>query len=146
MENRTNKTANTAGITVTQLDYGRLSQLIQSLRDSNTIDPIYLNYLAVELQRAVKVDSGSIAPDFVTMNSIVDIKFLDTGRAMQLRLVYPRNADFGKGLVSVLSPLGCALLGFRAGDVVSFSAPKGEQSVLITQLVYQPEANGEDLI
>jgi regulator of nucleoside diphosphate kinase len=76
----------------------------------------------------------------------MNVVFLDSNKTMELRLVYPQNANFSKGLISVLSPLGCALLGYRAGDVVTFKAPKGEQRVQIEKVIYQPEANGEDLL
>lgn len=133
-------------ITVTQLDYLRLTNLIQNLRDSRSVDTEYLKFLGIELKKALKVDSKSITPDFVTMNSVMNVVFLDSNKTMELRLVYPQNANFSNGLISVLSPLGCALLGYRAGDVVTFKAPKGEQRVQIEKVIYQPEANGEDLL
>ncbi len=133
-------------ITVTQLDYLRLNNLIQNLRDNRNVDAAYLKFLGLELKKAIKVDSKSITPDFVTMNSVMNVVFLDSSKSMELRLVYPQNANFPKGLISVLSPLGCALLGYRAGDIVTFKAPKGEQRVQIEKVIYQPEANGEDLL
>lgn len=133
-------------ITVTQLDYLRLTNLIQNLRDSRSVDMEYLTFLGMELKKALRIDSKSITPDFVTMNSVMNVVFLDSNKTMELRLVYPQNANFAKGLISVLSPLGCALLGYRAGDVVTFKAPKGEQRVKIEKVIYQPEANGEDLL
>lgn len=133
-------------ITVTQVDYLRLTNLIQNLRNNNQIDPEYLKFLNLELQKAAKIDSKAIAPDFITMNSVMTVKFLNIGTLKELRLVYPQQADFSKGLISVLSPLGCALLGYRTGDIVTFKAPIGEQKVKIENVIYQPEANGEDLI
>ncbi len=132
-------------ITVTQLDFVRLSKLIQMIREDKSIDIEYLNYLGVELKRAAKINSKKITPDFVTMNSVMEVTLLETGKRMELRLVYPNQADFSKGLISVLSPLGCALLGYKNGDIVSFKAPMGEQKVRIEKVIYQPEAHGEDL-
>ncbi|HSA05084.1 MAG TPA: GreA/GreB family elongation factor [Tenuifilaceae bacterium] len=133
-------------LTVTEVDYMRLTNLIQTLRGNKSVDKIYLDYLELELQKASKVDSKLITPDFVTMNSIVHISFLGTNKTMELRLAYPRNANFSEGSISILSPLGCALLGYKSGDVVSFKVPKGEQQVKIEKVIYQPEANGEDLV
>lgn len=133
-------------ITLTKIDYERLSQLLQSLRGDKSVDQEYLIFLAKELQRAFISDPKKITPDFVTMNSVVEVLFCESGKKMELRLVYPKQADFGKGLISVLSPMGCALLGYKAGDEVIFRAPKGEQRVLIEKVLYQPEANGEDMI
>ena len=133
-------------ITVTRLDFLRLTELLRVLRDNKNVDTEYLRSLGIELQKAAKIDSKQITPDFVTMNSVVNVDFLDSGKVRELRLVYPQHADFSKGLISVLSPLGCALLGYKAGDVVTFKAPKGEQKVRIVQMIYQPEAHGEDLV
>lgn len=132
-------------ITVTQVDYLRLVNLVQNLREDKRIAPENLRFLGNELQRATKVDSRVITPDFVTMNSVIKVCFLSSSKTKDLRLVYPDQADFGKGLISVLSPLGCALLGYRKGDVVTFMAPAGEQQVRIDDVIYQPEAHGEDL-
>jgi len=133
-------------ITVTQLDFLRLTKLIQTIRNNKSVDPVYLEFLGLELQKALKIDSKLITPDFITMNSVLNVFFLDSGKTMELRLVYPQSANFSNGLISVLSPLGCALLGYKAGDVVTFNAPKGEQKVRIEKVIYQPEANGEDLL
>lgn len=145
MAKNKNHTETSAAITVTQSDFIRLTHLIQSLRKNKIVDMQYLEFLGIELQRASKIDSKLITPDFVTMNSVMNVVFLESVKTMELRLVYPNEADFSKGLISVLSPLGCALLGYKAGDVVTFKAPKGEQNVRIEKVIYQPEANGEDL-
>ncbi len=146
MAKKKNITESGVTIKVTQLDFFRLTKLIQTLRENKSVDIKYLEFLGIELQKALKIDSKLITPDFVTMNSIMNVIFLDSGKIMELRLIYPQNADFSKGLISVLSPLGCALLGYKAGDVVTFKAPKGEQKVKIEKVIYQPEAHGEDLL
>mgnify|MGYP001806611102 CR=1 FL=1 len=146
MAKKRNIIENDVTMTVTQFDFLKLTNLIQTLRDNKSVDTEYLKFLGLELQKALKIDSKLITPDFVTMNSVLNVVFLDTGKTMELRLVYPQNANFSKGLISVLSPLGCALLGYEAGDVVTFKAPKGEQKVKIEKVIYQPEANGEDLL
>lgn len=139
------RTVRKSSITVTQHDYTMLAQLIQTLRLSKSIDKRYLQYLSKELRDANIIDSQCITPDFVTMNSVIEAKFLETGKIMQLQLAYPAEADFAKGLISVLSPLGCALLGYRASDTISFDAPAGTKSVQICGVIYQPEAHGKDL-
>jgi regulator of nucleoside diphosphate kinase len=146
MEKKGKLINNSDSITVTNYDFTMLSNLIQRLRNGKSVDDKYLNFLNFELHKATKIDSKLISPDFVTMNSVISVVFLDTMKAMELRLVYPQKANFAEGLISVLSPLGCALLGYKAGDVVTYNAPKGEQKVKIEKLVFQPEANGEDLL
>ena len=66
-----------------------------------------------------------------------------SGAAQTVRLAYPEEADAGKGRVSVLSPLGNALLGVRVGDQVSFATPVGERRVRVTGIPFQPEAAGQ---
>jgi regulator of nucleoside diphosphate kinase len=132
-------------IVVTKVDYSRLNSLILNLLDDRKSNLFELNYLNIEIKRAEKIDSRRIDPEYVTMNSIIEVTFLDQGKSMILRLVYPHDSNYQEGLVSVLSPLGCALLGYKAGDTVTFKAPGGTQTVRIDKVIYQPEANGKDL-
>jgi regulator of nucleoside diphosphate kinase len=132
-------------IVVTRVDYSRLNSLILNMLDDRKSNLFELNYLNIEIKRATKIDSRRIGPEYVTMNSLIEVTFLDVGKSMVIRLVYPQDANYKKGQVSVLSPLGCALLGYRAGDSVSFRAPGGMQTVRIDKVLYQPEAHGIDL-
>ena len=132
-------------ITVTKVDYSRLNSLILRLLDKKNQDIRELNFLNIEIKRAKKIDSKKITPEFVTMDSLIEVKFLETGKTMVLRLVYPQKANYKEGFISVLSPLGCALLGCKAGDSVLFKAPGGTLAVKIEKVLFQPEANGEDL-
>lgn len=80
------------------------------------------------------------------MNSELEVVDVDTNRTMKIKLVYPHEADFKLGRVSVLSPLGSALIGYREGDQVSFKVPMGLKKVRISKILYQPEAAGEFLL
>jgi regulator of nucleoside diphosphate kinase len=135
----------TKEIVVTKVDYLRLNSLILNLLEESSHNIHELNYLNMEIKRATKIDSRKIAPDFVTMDSIIEVTFVEFKKTRELKLVYPHKANFKEGLVSVLSPLGCALLGFKAGDIVTYKSPGGIQSVRIDKVIFQPEANGEDL-
>ncbi|MBN2699402.1 MAG: GreA/GreB family elongation factor [Bacteroidales bacterium] len=130
-------------IKITELDYARISSLINAFNDRKSRDLKNVEVLGSEIQRAEKVDSRQIAPDFVTMNSLIEVTDLDTNRQITLKLVYPKDADFRKGFISILSPLGCALLGYKSGDTISFEVPAGTKKVRINKVLYQPEANGE---
>lgn len=132
-------------IVVTKVDYLRLNTLILNLLENNAHNIHELNSLNVEIKRAIKVDSRKIDPDFVTMDSQVEVTFLEFKKSRILKLVYPHKANFKEGMVSVLSPLGSALLGYKAGDVVSYKSPGGTQHVRIDKVIFQPEANGIDL-
>jgi regulator of nucleoside diphosphate kinase len=132
-------------IVVTKVDYSRLNSLILNMLDDRSSNLFELNFLNIEIKRAKKIDSRRIDPEYVTMNSLIEVTFLGLGKSMVLRLVYPQDANYRGGQVSVLSPLGCALLGYKVGDSVSFKAPGGMQTVRIDKVIYQPEANGIDL-
>lgn len=129
-------------IKITKLDFTRLNNLINNLKKSNQVATTDLGYLQAELGRAEKIDSEKIAPDFVTMNSKIEVTDPDTQKVMTVQLVYPNEADFKKGKVSVLSPLGAALIGYKVGSEISFPVPKGTKLMKITKIIYQPEANG----
>lgn len=130
-------------ILITELDYVRLSNLIDSARIERSTELKNLEYLANEIKRANKIDSKKIAPEFVTMNSVVQVFNKETKQTMTIKIVYPKEADFKKGNVSVFSPLGSALLGYKVGDIVLFEAPKGMVEISIEKIEYQPEARGE---
>lgn len=130
-------------IKITELDYERLCNLVTAVKDQRTVEMKNLDALGAEIRRAERVDPKKITPEFVTMNSEFEVTDLDSNKLLILKLVYPKDADFKKGYVSVLSPLGSALLGYKAGDTISFKVPKGEKKIRIDKINYQPEANGE---
>lgn len=132
-------------IFISKVDYSRLNSMILNLLDSKKSNILELNRLNMEIKRAKMIEPKKISPDCVTMNSVVEITFPENGMTKTVRLVYPNNANLKDGSISVLSPLGCALLGYQKGQTVSFRAPGGSQTVTIGQIQYQPEANGEDL-
>lgn len=133
-------------IKITELDYIRLSKLVGVSRNEKNIEIKNLDALAREIGRAEKVDSKKISPEFVTMNSVVQVMNESTKKPTTIKIVYPNEVDFKKGFVSVLSPLGSALLGYKIGDSVQFEAPKGLVTFQIQKIDYQPEANGEYLV
>lgn len=133
-------------ILITELDYIRLSQLIGIAKIEKSAELKNLEVLAREIKRAEKVDSKKISSEFVTMNSVVKILNEETKKQMTVRIVYPKEADFAKGNISVFSPLGSAILGYKIGDTVLFDAPKGKVRISIQEIDYQPEANGNFLM
>ena len=132
-------------IIISKLDYSRLNSMILNLLDSKHPNLLELNRLNMEIKRAKLVEPKKIKPDYVTMNSIVGVFFPESETSRTIRLSYPRDASFKEGNISVLSPLGCALLGYKEGETVSFKTPGGSQTITIDKIIYQPEANGEDL-
>ena len=77
------------------------------------------------------------------MRSMMRICDLDDNQRETYTLVYPDEADIISGKLSVLAPLGTALLGTRAGQVVSFDAPAGQRRLKVEKILYQPEAAGD---
>lgn len=130
-------------ITITELDFARLSKLTLSEKKLQAIEVRNLPFLTEEINRAAKVESKAIAPDYVTMNSKVEVLDPDTKKVMTFQLVYPEEANLKNGKISVLSPMGSALLGYKAGDTISFNVPKGIKKMEIKSILYQPESQGE---
>jgi regulator of nucleoside diphosphate kinase len=97
--------------------------------------------LEEELDRAEVVSTDQIPPDVVTMNSEVRLKDLDTGKIFVYSVVYPNTNYSGSAdPLSILAPLGTALLGYRAGDVIESPVPRGIRRLQVLEVVYQPEA------
>lgn len=130
-----------SSIQITRFDKSRLMRVLRTLDAVANREEI--EGLERELERGIEVDSTEVAPDVVTMNSTVRVTDLDTNTTHLYTIVFPGDADFEKGHISILSPIGTALLGYRAGDVVTWAMPRGTRRVRIEELVYQPEAAGD---
>jgi len=133
-------------IFITQFDKERLEELLgvaESFGELHGRDLRYLRDLRKELARATVVSSQKIPPDVVTMNSQVLLRDLSATEELSLRLVFPKDADMASGAISVLAPVGTAILGYRAGDVVEWPVPTGTGRFAIEKVIYQPEAAGD---
>lgn len=130
-------------IYVTEFDLQRLSELFAGTRLWNQKDRDYLINLEEELERANVVSPEDIPADIVTMNSEARLLDLDAGKEMVLTLVFPASADYEKGKLSILAPMGTALLGYRAGDTIEWQAPSGLRRLKVVEVIYQPEAAGD---
>jgi len=98
--------------------------------------------LAGELKKAVVVDSRSIPADVVTMNSRVRFENRNTGECRNVTIVFPQQANASMGLISVLTPVGTALLGLAVGQSIAWPFPDGSQHCLrVLKIIYQPEAD-----
>jgi len=130
-------------IRLTDLDAARLERaLIEQLRHSP--EPAQGTAELEELlDAAAVVPSDTIDPDVVTMNSTVALEELPAGRRMTVTLVYPKDSDPERSRVSVLSPVGRALIGARVGDTIRLVVPGNEpRDLRVVELKYQPEADG----
>ena len=127
-------------IIVTQADYGRLRRIIESSRDLQPKDADHLDALERELDSAIIARSAEVPQDLVTMKSRVRVLDLGTGRELVYQIVFPGEADLVRNRISVLAPIGMALLGRPAGEVVEWQVPSGMRRLLILEVEYQPEA------
>jgi len=99
--------------------------------------------LDVELRLGKVVLPAEMPADVVTMNSRVRLTDLDSGAELVYTLVFPADADFKAGKISVLAPIGTALLGERVGAEIQWEVPAGLRRLRIEELLYQPEAAGD---
>ena len=123
-------------IVITERDYKSLCEMVRTEKNLNRTEFNNLRYLGSEIRRAKRLKSKKTVPDFVTMNCEVEITDLDTSKTMKLKLVYPGEADFRKGKVSILSMLGSALLGYKTGSTITYSTPAGTKKVIINSISY----------
>lgn len=124
-------------IYLTQTDLDRLLKFVEAQPDK-------FAKLESELARATVVPREQIPNDVVTMDSRVVFENEKTGEQREITLVYPQNADIKAGKVSVLVPIGTALLGLRVGQSIDWDLPSGEKErYRIIAVPYQPEAAGE---
>ena len=113
------------GIWIADDDRAKLDTLLRVLAARQDQHAGDRGALAGELRRARVVPRAELPPDVVTMNAAVRLRDLETGEEETYTLVYPADADIAENKLSVLAPVGTALLGYRAGDVVEWPVPAG---------------------
>ncbi|MCL4745856.1 MAG: nucleoside diphosphate kinase regulator [Burkholderiaceae bacterium] len=127
-------------IILTSLDLNRLETLLESL---SAVAFPGKTELRAELDRAEVVETKDVPPDVVTMNSKVRFA-LESGEEFCLTLVYPQDMDGSAERISILAPVGSALLGLSAGECIEWPRPGGGlMKVRLVEVVYQPERAGE---
>jgi regulator of nucleoside diphosphate kinase len=99
--------------------------------------------LLYELERAHVVADEKLPPDAVRMGSVVRYR-TNGGVERRVALVYPKDADIGEGRISVLTPVGTALLGLRTGQSITWLTRDGRKQMLTVVSVLQPAAEGDD--
>jgi regulator of nucleoside diphosphate kinase len=133
-----------ATIYINEVDLARLRKLIDLARETgNDANRMYLDRLEGELERAEVVNPIDIPKDVVTMRSTVRLKDLDNGKEMVYSLVFPNEADVDEGKISVLAPVGTAMIGYRVGDLIEWEVPSGLRRLKVEEIIYQPEASGD---
>jgi len=130
-------------IYITEFDMERLRTLIDEAKRLKRHGNEYLESLERELSRAQVVAPTEVPVDVITMNSKVCLRDLDTEEELIVVLVFPRDADIAQDKVSVLAPIGTAMLGYRVGDTFDWSVPDGIRQLQVEKILYQPEAVGD---
>lgn len=126
------QTGNLPPISIPAGDYRRLTALVDAAERAPT--PV-LDYLAQELDRA-EVVADEQCPNVVRVGSLVGYRDGVNGRYRTVRLVWPLEADVNRNRISVLSPVGAALLGMSPGQSITWPRPVGEPRTLTVLAVY----------
>lgn len=132
-------------IFTTEQDMARLQACLEGLNiDSGIRERPHIEELLRELERAEIVsDPGETPPDLITMRSKVVLNNTATGKSMECSLVYPEEGNAEEYRISVLAPLGTAMLGHRVGDTFEVRLPRGLTTFEVKAIAYQPEAAGD---
>lgn len=133
----------TRDIYITVHDMERLQKLIEVMSDRDRKSKPYIDRLEEELDRAHILEADQIPPDVITMNSKVRLQDLNSREETVYTLVFPGKANAGENAISVLAPVGTALLGYREGDVIEWQVPAGTKRLKVLEVMYQPERSGD---
>jgi len=126
-------------IIVTDGDVERLTRLVRALKYSLFRDQRQLDLLDQTLESAEVRLPGRVPKDVVRMNSFVRVLDFDTRKKGMYTLVFPEEANISRGLISVLAPLGIALLGRRRGDIIEAKVPGGVRKLRVEHVWHRPE-------
>nr|WP_199043075.1 nucleoside diphosphate kinase regulator [Dyella sp. ASV24] len=127
-------------IIISSLDLQRIEALLERMPPTQAAQ---YEALRGELDRADVLAPADIPSDVVTMNSVVTFKDDDSGDELTISLVYPSGAGV-PGTVSILAPVGSALLGLKVGQPIEWPTPDGRRRQLrVLEIEYQPEASGD---
>jgi regulator of nucleoside diphosphate kinase len=118
-----------------------MNPILVTQRDAAILGMMKLSEpLERELARAIVVSSEAVPPDVATMNSLVRYADEREGGSHTVALVYPAAARRGQGMVSILAPLGTALLGLSEGQAIDWDFPDGSRRrIRLEEVLHQPE-------
>ena len=128
----------TRAIYITNADMKRLRPLVEEVKNSRDD----LGMLQRELERAHIVAPEEVPPEVVTMNSKVRVRDVAADEVTVYTLVFPDQANIELNRISVLAPIGTAMLGQRVGDEFEWQVPAGPVRLRVEEVLYQPEAAG----
>lgn len=129
-------------ITITRSDYERLLRLAESASDKNAVAA---DVLSAEIDRARVVNDRKIAARIVRMGSRLTFT-TDAGEQRTVTLVFPGQADIAEGKISILTPIGAALIGLSAGQSIDWTARDGRTHRLTVETVEAPVEDPQPLV
>jgi regulator of nucleoside diphosphate kinase len=128
-------------VILSRFDRDRIERLLDKVGARPDLDA-----LREEIERAEIVEPDAVPTNVVTMNSVVRFVDEDAGKESEVKLVFPGHADVEVSRISVLAPIGSALLGLSVGDSIDWPLPKGRKRRLrVVAVTYQPEAAGDPI-
>lgn len=125
---------NATELIISKLDYTNLLTLIEKTENTSAADA-----LDEEISRANVVELKDLPANTVTMNSLVTFSDVDSAEEKTVQLVYPQDADINQAKISVLSPVGSALIGLSIGGTIEWPVPQGKVRRLKVIAVQQPQ-------
>jgi len=128
-------------IYITNIDRDRIKKILEKMSENSQAPDKSVDKLEGELSRAVVVDSQQVPRDVITMNSKALLQLNDEN--IEVSLVYPDDADLSAMKLSIFSPIGTAILGYKEGNTVNWEVPSGTSKIHIKKILYQPEAAGD---
>jgi len=134
---------NQPSIYITKTDEKKLKGLIWESQNSEYRGSDYLKMLAGEVEKAQVVEPHKIPSDVITMNSTAHLIDQESDDEMIYTLVFPEEADVSQGKISVLAPIGTAMLGYRVGDIFEWDTPGGKRKIRVVKVLFQPESSGD---
>jgi regulator of nucleoside diphosphate kinase len=128
-------------VVLSRFDHERLERLLEKVGPRPDLDA-----LREEIERAEIVEPEAVPRTVVTMNSVVRFVDEESGKESEIKLVFPGHADVESNRISVLAPVGSALLGLSVGDSIGWPLPNGRTRRLrVVAVTYQPEAAGDPI-
>jgi regulator of nucleoside diphosphate kinase len=127
-------------IYITQSDKDKLLKIINKSQYENVENPQKLKDLEAEIIRAAVTSISELPGNVITMNTKVVLSM--DGTDEEVTLVYPEEADLLENKISVLSPIGTAILGYSEGNIIEWKVPKGTVKIEVKGVLFQPEALG----
>ena len=130
-------------IQITEFDLERLQKLVEEASYTDLRGRDYLARLQMELVRAQVVRPEAVPEGVITMNSTAVLLDMSTQQEETYTLVFPEDADATRGRISILAPVGMAMIGNQVGDTFEWSVPDGIRRLQVKEILYQPEAAGD---